>query len=283
MAGLQNYRGLAEAFDAGQAVTSHFRKAPSQTTIAGWWFDLSMASGSPVPQYYAASPLESNALDGMRGVFRGTDVAPAQKFLTEAMLCSPSAGLVGQYKLLDYLLYYPFVDCDVTDLQEMVEVDPLTRYTDGEGVRVMMVCQAPNTIVGTFTFDYINQDGVQRTSPAQTVPNIAGNIGSIMTMAPATAAGNGPFLMLASGDTGVRSIVSVTFSTPSSGLGALVLVKPLADLVIREVNTPAEKSFVGMRSHGVKIEDGAYLNMIVQCASTVAAGTLTGRLNFVWN
>lgn len=283
MAGLQNYKGLVDAIDAGQALTTHFRKAPSQTTTAGRWFDLSMASGSPVPQYYAATPLESNALDGMRGIFRGTDVAPAKKYLTEAMLCSPTAGFVGQYKLLDYLLYYPFVDCDVTDVQEMVEVDSLTRYTDGAGVQVMMVCQAPNTVIGTFTFDYINQDGVQRTSPTQTIPNVAANIGSIMTVMPGTAAGNGPFLMLASGDTGVRRIVSVTFATTASGLGALVLVKPLADMVLREVNTPIEKSFLGMRSHGVCIEDGAYLGMIVQTAATVAAGSLAGRFNFVWN
>lgn len=282
MVGFLNYREFATAVDNGQSITTHFRKVPSQTTVAGQWFDLSMASGNPVPQYYADAPLESSAFNGLRGIWRGTDVSPSRKYLSEVMLCTPTTGFVGQYKLLDYLLFYPFVDCDVTDVQTMTEVATIPRYTDGAGVQVMMVCQAPNTTTGTFTFDYINQDGALKTSPVQTVPSTIINIASVMSAVPTTT-GTGPFLRLASGDTGVRRIVSVTFSVPAGGLAALVLVQPIGDFVVREINTPVEKTMLGMRSLGARVVDGAYLNFIVQTASTVAGGSLTGRLNFVWN
>lgn len=274
---------MGDAFTNGQAVTGHFRKAPSNTTVASWWFDLSMASGNPPPQYYAAPPLEAVTLNGFRGVFRGDDVAPATKWLTDLMLVTPTAGFVGQWNLLDYLLYYPFVDGDSTDLQEMVNTVTLPRYVTGAGVQVMATCLAPTVGGGQFTFDYVNQDGVAHTSPVQTCTTAAANIGSLVTSQPATTAGPGPYLMLASGDTGVRSITSVTMLSVSGGLFSLVLVKPLCTHVIREVNTASEAAYVGPRAPGVRVVDGAYLNFIVQTAATVAAGTVTGRAQFVWN
>lgn len=283
MAGITSYRDLALAQENGQTVVGHFRKVPSNATTAGWYFDLSMASGNPQPNYYASTPLESNALNGMAGLWRGSDVAPSEKILTEMMLCTSGTGFVGAFSLLDYLLFYPFIDMDDTNQQTMVEVDSLARYSDGEGVQVMAVALTPTVGLGTFTFEYVNQDGVSRTSPVQTCSTVAANIGSIVTSAPGTVAGLGPFLTLREGDTGVRRIVSFTEIVPNGGLCALVLVKPLATHAIREINTPTERSFVGPHTAGVRIYDGAYLNFIVQTATSVAGQTLTGRLNFAWN
>jgi hypothetical protein len=41
--------------------------------------------------------------------------------------------------------------------------------------------------------------------------------------------------------------------------------------------------FVKDRPNLPRIYDGAYLNFIVQCASTVAAAILVGRLTTVWS
>lgn len=35
---------------------SSWRKAPTQTTGVGVWFDLSMSPGNPVPNYYIGTP-----------------------------------------------------------------------------------------------------------------------------------------------------------------------------------------------------------------------------------
>lgn len=286
MGGVNNIRAIQDARDAGRFHSGHFRKVPSQASTAGWWVDLSMASGNPVPQYYAASPLIASTLEGHKGLFHGFSQSPYQKFITELMLCTSTAGLVGEYRLLDYLLYYPFIDLDTTDTQVLDNTTTLPRYVDGAGVMAMFVAAAPTVGGGQFTFDYINQDDVLKTSPTNFCHTSAqsASIASILTYHPATAGVmNGPFLRLASGDTGIRRIESITMLNVNGGLGALVLIKPLLNATIREINTPSEKSFISEFPGMPKVEDGAYLHLIMQCAATVAAGLLTGRINVIWN
>jgi hypothetical protein len=70
---------------------------------------------------------------------------------------------------------------------------------------------------------------------------------------------------------------------PNGGLGTLVLVQPLDTHSIREINIPSEKVYIVDQPFMPKIEDGAYLNMIMNCAATVAAGSVISRLDFVWS
>lgn len=283
MAGFRTVGAFADCFTEGRFHTCSIRKVPSQASVANWWCDLSMASGNPRPQYYFAAPLTAQLLDGYAGIFHGADKAPASMHLERLGLMTPSAALVGRYMLLDYPLYYTGIDGDISDDQLLDNTTTLPRYTDGAGLQVMAVLIAPSVGGGIFTFEYVNQDGVTRTSPAQTCSATAGNIASLATAQPGvTNSVPGPFLSLASGDTGVRQINSVTFSVLSGGLLALVLVKPLANLAIREINTPAEFACVQNRPPP-KIEDGAYLNMICAPAGSVAAGILSGYATFVWS
>lgn len=282
MPGFANYGELSSAVTNGQTSFCSFRKVPSQATVANWWVDLSMAAGNPPPNFYASSPAVAAVLEGHKGIFHGYDKAPSYLYLSRMSLQTPTAGFVGQFMLLDYLLYYPFLDGDDTDVQTMDNSTPLPRYTDGAGVQAIFVCVAPTAGGGQFTFDYVNQDGVTKTSPVHFYSPTAAGISSLLTSQPAGSAGFGPFLRLASGDSGIRSIVSLTNTVANGGLGTIVLVKPLADLAIREIDTPAEFSFADQRSPGPRIYDGAYLHLIVNCAATVAAGTLTGFGQFVW-
>jgi hypothetical protein len=270
------------AREAGRVVASSFRKVPSQASVAQWWVDLSMAAGNPPPNYYASAPLVAASLDGMRGLYHGDAVGPAEKFLAELVLASPSAGLVGRYLLADYLLYYPFVDLDDGDAQSFDNTVTLGRYTDGDGVMAILVAAAPTVGGGSFQFDYINQDGDAATSPVQSCSAAPANIASIVTSEPGTAAGGLPFLRLASGDTGIRRITSWTNLVLNGGLGAIALVKPLADITVREVGTAVETSLVNAMAGCPRIHDGAYLNLLVQCAASVAAGQLAGRAVFAW-
>lgn len=284
MVGFATVGAVADAYDAGRTHFASIRKAPSQATTAGWWADLSMASGNPIPNYYANAPLEARLLDPYDGIFHGPSQAPATKHLHKLGLMTPTAAMVGRYTLCDYLLYYPFVDADVTDVQSLDNTTAqLTRYTDGAGVCVMAVAVTPSTGSGSFTFNYVNQDGVAKTSPTQVCSTTAANIATIATSQQAVAnMPGGPFLKLASGDTGVRSITSVTFAVPNGGLIALVLVKPIADLAIREINTMAELHTVQNRPMPLVAND-AYLGLIANVAGTIAAGTLTGYAHFIWS
>lgn len=285
MAGFPRIGSVTDAYDAGRWVSASIRKVPSQASTAGWWVDLSMAAGNPPPNYYASSPLEAKLLDPYDGIFHGPDQGTASLHLHKLGLMTPTAALVGQYVLLDYLLFYPFVDADaVGELQTLDNgTASLTRYADGAGVQVMAVAVTPSTGGGTFTFEYVNQDGITRTSPAQVCATTAANIATIVTSQPAVAGmPGGPFLALASGDTGVRSITSVTFSVANGGLVALVLVKPIVGLAIREINTMAELHTVQCRPMP-RVEHGAFLGLICNCAGSVAAGTLAGYADFIWS
>lgn len=284
MVGFNSIVELGRAQDEGRTHTAHLRKVPSQASVAGNWVDLSMAAGNPKPNYYASTPLVAQVLDGFDGIFHGDDKSPASMHLYQFGLVSPTAAFVGQFELLDYLLYYPFVDGDaVGDLQAMDNTLTLPRYTDGEGVRVMAVAVAPTTGGGSFTFDYIDADGVARTSPVISANTTAANIATLITSQQGVAAGGRCFLLEAAASRGVRQITGVTVISAIGGLFALVLVKPIAQHAIREINTPAEIEFPRQRPGCPRIEDGAYLNLICRPAATVAAGQLAGWAKFAWS
>jgi len=283
MTGFATVGAVADASLAGREHFCSIRKVPSQATTLGWWADLSMAAGNPKPNYYASSPLVAVALPSYEGIFHGADKFPATKHLAKLGLMTPTAAMVGRYMMLDYLLYYPFVDGDDTDTQSMDNTTVLSRFTDGAGVQVMAVLVAPSTGSGVFTFTYVNQDGVERTSPDQVCATTAANIATIATSQRAVAGmPGGPFLALASGDTGVRSITSAQFSVANGGLISLVLVRPIVDLAIREVNTMAEICSVQHRPMP-RVVDGASLGLICNPSGSIAAGALAGYANFIWN
>lgn len=284
MTGFSNVGAYAGAWEAGRSHSCAFRKVPSQATVAGWWADLSMAAGNPPPNYYASSPLVAATLDSYRGIFHGPDQPSGQKYLTHLGLITPTAAALGRYMLLDYIAYYPFVDCDDTDTQTLDNTVTLPRYADGDGVMAMAVAVAPTVGGGAFSFNYVNQDGASRTSPTQVCSTTSASIASLATSQQAVAGmPGGPFLLLASGDTGIRSITDVTFSVANGGLIALVLVKPLANLAIFEINTEIEREFVTQRAVGPRIYDGAYLGLITNCAGSIAAATIKGSANFIWS
>lgn len=285
---LRNVSDLVAAEEDGRVFFSAWRKTPTQTTGAGIWFDLSMSPGNPVPNYYAASPNVAIALkqstDG--GIPHGGAVAPLKKHLKQftAMTVTPAAVPLPMI-LCDYLLFYPFVDMSVTDEQPMDNAVSLPRSTSGLGVEIMPVEVAGQSGIGNpqFFVRYTNSDGV---SGRQT-PNVACNTqvvnGTIITGAPATNQSAGPFLPLQSGDSGVRSIQSVTFITGDVGLISFVLVKPVENTAIRTIDAPAERvpftDFVDLPV----IEDDAYLNLICCPQGTLAGAPLHGTITTIWS
>lgn len=281
MPGFRNVADFAAASAAGRTHFCSIRKVPSQASIAGHWVDLSMSAGNPKPQYYAAAPLIAEVFDGMEGIFHGTDKLPASKHLTDLGLMTQSASMVGQYTLLDYLLFYPFVDGDELSPQALTNVKTLPRYTDGEGVMVMAVLSAPSAGGGSFTFGYIDSNGVAQTSQTINCNAAVTNIASLITSE--AGVGGRVFLPLAAGSRGVRRITDVTMVTASGGLFALVLVRSLSSITIRETNTLAEINMVSVKSGLPTIVDGAYLGLIMNCAASVAGVAVTGYAKFAWS
>lgn len=243
-----------------------------------------MASGNPVPNYYAATPLAAATLDTEKGIWAGSNVSPAQKHLKNFVIMSPTANAApSTWFLMDYLVYYPFIDLDaVGEEQVMDNTVTLPRYATGAGVKMFMVNVAPTVGGGQFTVNYTNSDGVAgRVTPTQFC-SAATNIATF-TATTENASGFQPFIPLQAGDSGVRSVESVTVSVANGGLAALVLAYPIRQTTIREITAARELESIREVPSAPRIYDGAYLNLIGNTPTgSIASAIIAGYAEFVW-
>lgn len=288
MTGFNNTKEIVDAELDGRTRFYSWRKSPSQATTAGFWFDLSMSPGNPVPKYwFDAPPLiakrVSQSTDG--GLFHGANVSPQKKYLKTSMaMTTTSTALPMPLILCDYLLYYPSVDDSTTDIQYMDNTVTLPRYTTGQGVQILAVSVAGRTGGQSFTISYTNQDGVSGRTTTAVVENSVAAIGTIVSSATATNGAAGPFIPLQMGDTGVRSIDSVQMLGVDVGLFTLILVKPIVTTQIRGIDAPVEKDY--FIDNGLKlpeIEDDAYLSLLCLPQGTLAATPIFGYIQTIWN
>jgi len=159
----------------------------------------------------------------------------------------------------------------------------LPRYTNGKGVQVMAVSVAGRTGGQSFFITYTNSDGVAGRISPTVIQNTAAANGNIVTSDRATAGAAGPFIPLQDGDSGVRSIESVTMLGADVGLFTLVLVKPLAQVQIRGIDAPVENDHFLTKASMPIIYDNAYLNFICLPQGSLAATTLLGIIETAWD
>jgi hypothetical protein len=187
--------------------------------------------------------------------------------------------------MLDYLLFYPFIDEGTQDAQTMDNTVTLPRHVTGAGVQIMAVSLAGRTGGQTFQVTYTNQAGVSGHLSQVVLQNTVSVNGSIVTQRNGgNTATRGPFIPLQTGDTGVRSIESVQMiSGVDVGLFALVLVKPVAQASLRGVDAPVEVDYLVDFSQAPEIANDAYLNVICCPSGSLAATTLYGDITTVWS
>lgn len=293
---IQNTQQLVDAELNGNTQFFTFRKTPSQTTANGIWFDLSLSPGNPTPNYYAASPNIAIALaqstDG--GVYHGGAVSPSVKYVKTLGVTTTTATAVPMpMYLLDYLMYYPFVDMSDTTVTgiPMTTTIPLPRYPTGVGVQIMPVVVAAPSGVGNpqFYVSYYNTDDVLKQTPTHACNTQVVN-GTIVHSQPVGIAGSlgvigspMPFLTLAAGDKGVKKIDSVTWlGSGDIGLVAFVLVKPVTQINIRTVTAPVERQCFTDFTDMPVIADDAYLNFIACPPGTLASANILGYMQTVF-
>lgn len=273
---IQTFSKLQQAFESGNSHYQYvYKTALPAPGTSGFFVDTNQTSGIPVYNAFAGSALTFTALNGQKnqGIFTGQKPNVSQKkYLSrfQALTTSTTNAIPAQLNLCDYLGFYPLIDCDNTDPQEMDNSNSLGRYADGKGVRIVLVATAPMTATASCTLVYTNQDGVSgRSVSFSVIP--ASSIGVCATGADPTLGGAGqatPFVNLAEGDTGVRAIESITFAAGAGGFIVACLVKPIAQLSILESLVPNEKTFGFEVQAPPEIHDDAYLNFLVQRGST---------------
>lgn len=268
----------AASAEEGRSVLGTIRKVPNLASSARTWVDLSMAPGQPKAQYYASDPLAAAVLDGRKGIWHGEDQSPAEKSLASMCLMT-GTSIIAAYSLLDYLMYYPYIDGSTLDEQVLDNTVTLPRYEDGDGVQVMVVSLVATNGGGGFTMNYTNQDGEAKTSQYNGALSGAAQAGTLVCSGGSVGR---QFMFLAAGDTGVRSIESVTMFTEVGGLMAFVLVKPILQSAFRELGTATETELFTHRAKTPRILDGAYLNLATNVFGTVAGMTIAGFAETYW-
>lgn len=298
--GFATVKAWAESEAEGRSWLSFFRKVPPSTaTIAGQWFDYSTASGVPVPNYYAAAPLVAATLDPRNGIYVPEQLT--DRYLKSTTVMSASASVTGatnqnqRLMLLDYLLFYPFIDLDAAGEEQVLDnTVTLPRFASGEGVQMMLVAQAPTVGGGSFTLKYLDTSDVERTT--EIVYCAAAQPSGALVSATAAAAGVQPFIPQVANGRGVKKVNSLTVTVANGGLAALVLVKPVEMSYAREecrrpTSSPTESygdateiERIRMRAGAPKLEANAFLGWIGNSpVGSLASAPLVGMIESFWS
>ena len=275
----------AEARDAhlnGRSWLGYFRRG-GPAMAANVFADLSYAAGIPVANYYASTPLTSAVLEN------GIDVGPApasgmSKYISRALILPPTACGIMSFEFIDTCLYYPFVDGD-GGYQDLINTVPIPRYS-GHECRIMVVSQGVGVADANVRITYTNSDGVTGKQVTTTLA-LANNAGSLCSSFPPGTAKvypAGPFVGLAPGCKGVRSIQSVEYLSGGGGIQAFVIVKPLFTATMFEATVaPIEIDFMADRSFKApQLGNGAYLSAIARGTTAATPATINAQIETIW-
>ena len=259
---------ISNAYRIGYRHLSYvYKTAVAVPPAVGRWVDASISSGIPKYNAYAGSQYVMTPLVGLGndGIYTGIP-APTDRQKLIVQIGGLLTGAVPAYvMLMDYIGFYPLIDLTDDTEQLMDNTTPIPRYKTGDGIRAMAVMTVPSTIGTTATIKYTNQSGVSnRTVTCVFLPSNGTGIIPIAAGSNLVNSAPTPFIPLAGGDTGVRSIESIQFASAAEGFCALVLVRPLATLPIYETNVYSEKNYIKDQSGFPEILNGAYLNFIIQ-------------------
>jgi hypothetical protein len=258
---------------------------------AGRWYDFSGLNGTPVANAFAGTALAWRTCDETTGngtqIFglpHGGNVSPDTKHvLNVAALTSVATGVPAQLMLVDLQGYWPGISNNTTSAQTLTGT-PSLRYANGAGCRLFWVqTAAAGATAQNIALSYSNTVPTSgRTLPVTVAMTASGIVGHISHSG--TAANNyGPFLPLASGDTGVSTVATVTFSAANTGTGALCLARPLLTLPLTTVSVAAERDLLNQLPSLPRVMDGACLTWLYFAgAATAAATNFYGAVEVGW-
>lgn len=282
----------------GKFFRSDWQKSTFTTTAhtAGLWYSLFRGGGNPPADtilgtgtnlaFQALTDTTANAT----GIQHGGDVGGGTGFkhlLNAAAQTAAATTAPCVLMLVDLLGFYPITTVTTTTAQTLNNTVTLPRYTDGVGVQAFLT---PSTVMGAATpnlsIGYTNGAGTAGRATPTTLP--IGNSAAAVTSIVYSGTGSGkfgPFMPQQAGDTGIRSVQSVTISVSYvSGVLNLVLCKPLMTLPITTLGVTAERDLVNQFMSMPKVYDGACLAWLMLAgAATPVASALSGHLELGWS
>jgi hypothetical protein len=285
-------KDIADAFADGRVHTQRFLKNAGLAGD-GQWQDWAYASGQPAYDARIGDALTATPIVATRNdAIYFPPISGTQERRLLEMRCYTTAGGTGQltvsYELYDLLAVYPLIDGDNTDPQAMDNTAPLPRYTDGVGVRAVLVNHvAPGITAGCATnITYTDSDDTQRTVTVYTTTDGLGKAAWTQNAAGTGAMGD---LYLPCDGPGVKQIDELTFTTAPGGLWAIYLVAPLARMdwqggIAAVTQTlMVEKSLCTQDSFNLpRIYDGAHLGFFYMPNGSARTVATFGSATFAW-
>ena len=287
----------------GKFVRTDWNKLALPTTAqtAGLWYDLATGPGNPGNDtaYGSGTNKAFQALDDTSttspGIPHGGNVSTETKHVINASAFTAAATTAPcVLMLVDRLGFYPITTTTTTGDQALdnTVVFPTGRHTNGAGLRAYVVCSSGSatTAMGAGTpnirITYTDQDGNAGALTPSVLPAglTAAPKGTIVYSG--TGAGKyGPFLPLAAGDSGIRSVQQFNLSaTYTSGVLNLVICRPILTLPITTLGVAAERDLLNQVPSLPRIYDGANLSWLMYAgAATPVNSALFGHLDFAWS
>lgn len=269
MPGFTSYDDLIDKITvSGQGSTFAFSKGPYTPQGAGVWYTLWTSAGMPGAGSAPAST-PGTVYTQAAGSIYFPNRSPAQThLLTFGAVANTACTL---------LLYDRLVGVGGIALSpaaaKTVNTQALPRYsgTNAAGVQAWLEVTTATASSGTVALSsYTNESGVAgRAGAAVGWPFAASNAGTML----------GP-MPLQAGDTGVRSVETVTTATSTAGVINVVLIRPLVYLPLT-ANNWQEKDMVLQIASMPQLYDGASLGVAIQ-ASAASSTTVWGQLGIAW-
>jgi hypothetical protein len=260
---------------------------------AGRWYEFSSLAGSPVANAFAGTALAWTTCDESTGngtqIFgmrHGGNVSTDTKHaLNGSAITGVATGVPAQLMLVDMQGYYPGISMNSATAQTLTGT-PTLRYTNGEGVRAFLsIVTTSGATAHNVALSYTNTASTAGRTLPVTVACTASAITPHITHSGTAANNYGPFLPLANGDTGIKSVQTLTLSAASgAGTAALVLAKPLLTIPLTTVSVASERDFLNQIPSLPQIQDGACLVWLYfSGAATAATSNFFGSLEFGWS
>jgi len=274
---------LISEITAGKFNRADFNKITGAVAYtAGRWYDFSPLGGTPVANAWAGSALAWRTCDETTGngtqIFglpNGGAVSPDTKHgLNVSVVSAVATAVPGVLMLVDMQGYYPGINMNSSSAQNFTGT-PSLRYADGAGIRpYLVIVTSSGATAHNVAISYTNQAGTSGRALGATTSCTASAITPHITHSGLAANNYGPFLPLAGGDTGVRSVQSLTLSAASlAGTAALVLARPILSIPITTAGVAAERDLVNQLPSLPRIIDGACLTWLYFAGAATGAST----------
>lgn len=276
---------------------NHFRSnwgftVGNAISTASRWYDLSRGHRSGPNNTYPGTALNwvtCNNTSGngteIFGILNGGNKNPATKHIINVGAVGNTATAVGTLLLVDMQGYWPGIALNSSSTQALSGT-PSLRYTNGESCRLYMTTTtAPTTGTPNLSVSYTNQSGTPNRNLGATVNLTASAIQTHILHSGTAASNYGPFLPLSNGDYGVSNVASVTLSAAmgGSGIGALVLARPILSIPITVNSTMVDRDMLTATPGLPQIKDEACLTWLYYSnAATAANSGFYGYIDFAW-